>query len=180
MLGDLLQKAQNTPERLAKLLQRLREITDRTGRAARHCVNMLEDQKRFDDLVENMRRNATRLTADLEHELSFEGETLLTQLSVQKRIDLSLFYKECLVNIIRHSGASHVSTRLSINPQQLELIIIDNGSGLNGDIPPSLKRRARLLGGHLSTTPTSPSGTQIILQLRFNYFIDIFLVSVDW
>lgn len=167
MLGDLLQKAQNTPERLAKLLQRLREITDRTGRAARHCVNMLEDQKRFDDLVENMRRNATRLTADLEHELSFEGETLLTQLSVQKRIDLSLFYKECLVNIIRHSGASHVSTRLSINPQQLELIIIDNGSGLNGDIPPSLKRRARLLGGHLSTTPTSPSGTQIILQLRF-------------
>ena len=167
MLGDLVEKAQSTPERLKKLLQRMREITDRTGRAARFCANMLEDEQRYVDVADNMRRTADRLTADLEHELSFEGESLLAQLSARKRIDLFLFYKECLTNIIRHSGATRVSTRFTINPKQLELIITDNGSGLNGDIPPSLKRRARLLGGQVATSHQPPSGTQIILQLRF-------------
>jgi signal transduction histidine kinase len=167
MLGDLVQKSQGTPERLAKLLQRMREITDRTGNAARYCANMLEDEQRYVDIADNMRRTADRLTADLAHELTFEGESLLTQLSARKRIDLFLFYKESLANIIRHSGATHVTTRLTINPKQLELIITDNGSGLNGNIPPSLKRRARLLGGQVSTSPHTPHGTQIILQRRF-------------
>jgi len=167
MLGDLVQKAQHSPERLTKLLQRMWEITDRTGRAARYCVNMLEDKQRFVDLAENMRRTAARMTADLDHELTFEGESLLTQLSARKRIDLFLFYKECLTNIIRHSSATHVTTHLTIHSKHLELIITDNGSGLNGDIPSSLKRRARILGGHVSTSPHQPSGTQIQLRLRF-------------
>ena len=167
MLGDLVEKSQKSPERLAKLIQRMRSITDRTGKAARYCVNMLEDKQRYVDIALNMRRTADRLTADLEHELSFEGESLLTQLSARKRIDLFLFYKECLANIIRHSGATHVTTRLSIKPKQLELSITDNGSGLNGDIPPSLKRRARLLRGAVSTAPHAPSGTHITLLLHF-------------
>jgi len=145
----------------------MREITDRTGRAARYCVNMLEDKQRFVDLAENMRRTAARMTADLDHELTFEGESLLTQLSARKRIDLFLFYKECLTNIIRHSSATHVTTHLTIHSKHLELIITDNGSGLNGDIPSSLKRRARILGGHVSTSSHQPSGTQIQLRLRF-------------
>ena len=167
MLGDLVEKSQDSPERLGKLVTRMREITDRTGRAARYCVNMLEDEKRYTDVTENMRRTADRLMGDLDHELTFEGESLLTQLSSRRRIDLFLFYKECLTNIIRHSGATQVKTRLTITQKQLQLSITDNGNGLNGDIPPSLQRRARLLGGHVSAKHHAPNGTQIILQRHF-------------
>ena len=167
MLGDLVEKAHASPERLNKLVHRMREITDRTGRAARYCVNMLEDEKRYIDITVNMRRTADRLTGDLDHELFFEGESMLAQLSARKRIDLFLFYKECLTNIIRHSGATQVTTRLTTNETELTLSITDNGNGLNGDIPSSLKRRARFLRGQVCAKQHAPSGTQIILHLHF-------------
>ena len=166
MLGGLVQQSQNSPERFEKLVQSMQAITERTGRAARYCVNMLEDKERYADLTVNMRRTAERLTADLEHELSFEGETTLSQLSARKRIDIFLFYKECLANIIRHSGATHIRTSLVVGPKQLELTITDNGSGLYGEIPASLQRRARLCGGRVTSTPQRPQGSQIKLQLR--------------
>jgi signal transduction histidine kinase len=128
---------------------------------------MLEDEKRYIDITVNMRRTADRLTGDLDHELFFEGESMLAQLSARKRIDLFLFYKECLTNIIRHSGATQVTTRLTTNETELTLSITDNGNGLNGDIPPSLKRRARFLRGQVCAKQHAPSGTQIILHLHF-------------
>ena len=66
----------------------------------------------------------------------------------------------------RHSGATEVSTKLSANSKQLKLIITDNGHGLNGEVPASLKRRARLLGGQVVSEKAEPEGTRIILKLN--------------
>lgn len=166
MLGGLVLQSQHSPERLKKLVSSMQSITERTGRAAHYCVNMLEDKERYADLTVNMRRTAERLTADLEHELSFEGETILSQLSARKRIDIFLFYKECLANIIRHSGATHITTSLKVDSKHLELTITDNGTGLNGKVPASLQRRARLCGGRVTSTPQVPQGSRLTLQLR--------------
>jgi signal transduction histidine kinase len=49
------------------------------------------------------------------------------------------------------------------------LSIADNGHGLNGEVPASLKRRARLLKAKLKTESLASGGTQVTLQLKTRY-----------
>ena len=170
LLSDLVQNSVNSPDKLAQLMPRMRELTERTGIAARYCTNMLESVGLFDDLKEDMLRTSERVTADLKHKITFTGEQHLTKLSSRRRLDLFLFYKECLTNVLRHSGATEVVTEMVADAEQVNLKISDNGHGMDGvsefPIPPSLKRRARLLGGQVTAEPHTTRGTTIQLSLR--------------
>jgi signal transduction histidine kinase len=166
LLGDTALAMKNDPDKLDNLLQRIRALTERSGTAARHCANLIEAEGLFDDLPGEMHQISSRIMTDLNHTISIEGESMLQPLGSRKRIDLLLFYKECLVNVIRHSGATQVSTRLIANRENITLTITDNGCGLNGTVPASLKRRARLLRARVSAPPTTGGGTQIVLKLR--------------
>ncbi|MBI4624242.1 MAG: ATP-binding protein [Verrucomicrobia bacterium] len=170
LLSDLAQVALTAPERLGDLLQRMRSLSERTGKAARHCTNMLEAKDLYGDLVDDMRHASNRILADLEHEIEFEGETKLRQLNPRKRVDLLLFYQESLINIIRHSGATRAHTRLSAADGQIYLTVSDNGRGLNGQVPPSLKRRARLLGADVEAGSLGSDGARIVLRLKRRWF----------
>lgn len=171
LLCDLAKEAVHSPDELIELLDRSRVFTERSGAAVRYCVNMLEAKNLCEDLVEEMRRSSSRMLADLEHELSFEGEEILYLLKPRKRIDLFFFYKECLNNIIRHSGATKVITRLKADRKAIVLSITDNGHGLddlaNGNgIPASLKRRAKLVGARVTAEHPADGGACITLHLR--------------
>ena len=171
LLSDLAKDAIDSPEELTELLDRTRVFTERSGAAVRYCTNMLEAKTLCHDLVEEMRRSSKLLLADLEHEISFEGEDILNLLKPRKRIDLFFFYKECLTNIIRHSGATKVIISLVANSKCITLTITDNGHGIaesaNGKgIPSSLKRRARLLRSKVTAEHPTEGGTRIILILR--------------
>lgn len=170
LLSDLANAAQPTPEKLSDLLQRLRLLTERTAKAARYCTNMLEADGLYGDLVDDMRRTAGRVLADLEHSIEFDGEAVLRHLSPRKRIDLFLFYQECLINIIRHSGATRVHIRLAATHREINLTVSDNGQGLNSDVPASLKRRARLLGAQVDAGPSDANGTRIHLRFTTRRF----------
>ena len=97
-------------------------------------------------------------------------ESTIERIKPRKRVDLHLFYNECLVNIIRHSGATDVDTRLSANAKHVTLTVRDNGKGLPMNskivVPPSLKRRGRLIGGQVSAATPDSGGTLITLQMR--------------
>lgn len=165
LLGDLAREAESREE-LLELLDRSREFTERSGVAIMSCTNMLEAKGLCEDLLEEMRRAARSLLADLDHKFTVEGRDHLRTLSQRKRIDIFFFYKECLTNIIRHSGATSVTTQLYLTSKNLTLTITDNGHGLAGESPSSLRRRARLLGGKV-TMEDAPhsSGTKIELKL---------------
>ncbi len=170
LLSDLALSARAAPERLDDLLRRMRSLSERTGHAARHCTNLLEAGDLHEDLVNDVRRAATRILADLDHHIEFMGEAGLGRLSPRKRIDLLLFYQECLINIIRHSGATRAHTRLSVAEGTATLAVSDNGRGLDGQVPPSLKRRARLLGAEVETGPAETQGARIVLRLKIRRF----------
>ena len=170
LLSDLALSARAAPERLGDLLQRMRSLTERTGKAARHCTNLLEAEDLHGDLVNDMRHAATRILADLEHSIEFEGEAELRQLSPRKRIDLLLFYQESLINIIRHSGATCAHTRLSAAEGAITLTVTDNGRGLDGQVPASLNRRARLLGAEVKAGPSEVKGASIVLRFKRRRF----------
>jgi signal transduction histidine kinase len=150
---------------LIKYVNETRALTEETVKTARYCTDMLEANELHQNLVEEMKRTAARLLADLKHEVSFARTDLLQKLTPRRRIGLYLFYKECLTNIIRHARATHVVTRLTASRNGIWLIVRDNGLGLK-EIPPSLKRRARLLKAKLSLETPADGGTEIKLRLR--------------
>lgn len=169
LLSDFVSREKENPQQLEQLMQRMRSLTQRTAAAAKYCTNMLEAEGLYDDLAVEMRRTASRVTTDHQHDLFFEREERLQNISPGKRIGLFLFYKECLTNIIRHAEATQITTHLVAGDRMLTLSIADNGHGLNGEVPASLKRRARLLKAKLKTESLASGGTQVTLQLKTRY-----------
>ncbi|MFC7338714.1 sensor histidine kinase [Haloferula chungangensis] len=165
LLGDLARDA-NSREELIELLDRSRMFTERSGFIIRNWAKRLEARGLCEDLVNDMKVASASLLADLDHEFSIEGEEHLEKLSPRKRIYIFLFYKECLSNILRHSGATSVVTRLKSTRSDLTLEVSDNGIGLEGEVPRSLKRRARLLRANAWNEKSTDSGTCITLHLR--------------
>lgn len=170
LLSDLASDARDSPEEMDTLYRRIRSETERSGIAVRHCSDMLAAKGLYTDLLADMQRASNRIMAKLEHEISIEGEEYLKALPPRTRADLFLFYKECLVNISRHSGATKYTTALKAGTDKIHLKICDNGRGLEssdkGGVPSSLKRRAKLLGAKVTVENPPADGTCIELNLR--------------
>jgi signal transduction histidine kinase len=170
LLSDLAAEAGDSPEEMATLYRRIRSETERSGIAVRHCSDMLSAKGLYTDLLADMQRASNRIMAKLEHEISIEGEEHLKALPPRTRADLFLFYKESLVNISRHSGATKYTTELKASADRIHLRIRDNGRGLDssekGGAPYSLKRRAKLLGAKVTVKNPPAGGTCIELNLR--------------
>jgi signal transduction histidine kinase len=171
LLGAIAEDSVDSRDDLIETVRRIRELTRRTGAATRLCTNVLESSGICEDLVEEMKRASYRLLADLEHEIVVEGEELLHRLKSRRRIDLFLFYKECLTNIIRHSGATRVRTQLTADHKGITLVISDNGQGTE-QTPGSLKRRARFLNAKLTVEASREKGTEITLRLRQRFILN--------
>lgn len=174
LLSDAAQDSHENEADWRMLHKRIRDLSERTGTAIRHCTNMLDARKLYFGITDDMKRVARRNMANYEHTMTIEGETYLSELKPRTRVDLFLFYKECLVNISRHSGATRFATELIADAKGLKLTISDNGKGLsnlpNGKIPGSLKRRARLLKATLQVETVANEGTRIILTHKHRRF----------
>ena len=169
LLGDLAKDAVDSREELIETVDEIRAVTERTSAAARYCADM-QSAGLHESLPDSMHRAARRIMADTEYDISIEGEEILNKLNPRTITDLSLFYKESLVNISRHSGATKVSTQVAADRKQICLTVSDNGMGIsvtdNNGTPPSLKRRAHLLGADVSAERPSGGGTCIKLKLK--------------
>ena len=167
LIGELATDAKDSPVRLEKLLDRLKGATARTIDSARYCINLLEAKQLGDTLAEDIHRSSGRILTDLEHEIVISGEEYLQDLKPRIRLDLFLFYKESLINIIRHANATRVVTKLSGTAREITLRVTDNGLGLDGSgIPPSLRRRSRLLGGRVTAEPQPDGNDGLLITLR--------------
>lgn len=174
LLSDAASQAHDSPEELKMLNARIRQMTERTGVAIRHCTNMMESKELYIGLAADIRRTARSNLGLLEHEIIIAGEEYLELLKPRTRVDLFLFYKESLINICRHSGATKFATHLAATPHHLTLTISDNGRGLSdlpeGKLPASLTRRARLLRAALNAKTDPEAGTSITLKLKTKRF----------
>ena len=174
MLSDLAEDANGTSDELATLHRRIRAETERSGAAVRHCTDMLQADGLYTNLLADMQRASNRIMVKLEHDISIDGEKFLNQLKPRTRADLFLFYKECLVNISRHSEATKFTTHLTATGRKIHVTISDNGRGLlkseGNAIPPSVKRRARLLGAKVTAENLATGGTCIDLKLRTHHW----------
>ena len=173
LCSDLASTKIHDPEQLSPLFQRIHELTSRSGKAAKACVNLLESKGLYEGLAADVERIAGRLLSDIDYNIHVEGNDYLESLDPKTQIGVALFFKECLANVIRHSGATHVTANLNATPTELVLTVIDNGKGLPSKesgiartSPESLLRRARLLRGTVVTTDQPEGGTRITLRTK--------------
>ena len=171
LLSDLAKASVDSPEKHDSLHQRIRTMTHRSSDAVRYCTNMLEAKELYGDLLEDMQRSTERIMADFDGEFTFQDdEGILGKLKPRTRADLFLFYKESLVNISRHSNASHFDAKLVADSNEICLTVRDDGSGLidtdSNDVPASLVRRAKLLGASVVAQQPESGGTRIVLTMK--------------
>ena len=173
MLSELARKSESQRE-WNLMHERIMTLTKRTTTAIRYCTNVLQGKGLYTDLERDMRRAAKRIDGGFEHTFSVEGGQWIEQLKPRVSVDLFLFYKEALINICRHSESTHVSTTLLADKKVLHLTIFDDGKGVNSsatDItPPSLKRRAHLMGASVDVESPKEGGTRIHLKLHLGKF----------
>jgi len=159
---------------LTETVTEIRAVTDRTADAVRYLADSQQPRRPLGTLKEDMHRIAARMMDETTYDISLSGQEHLTRLRPRQRADLFLFYKECLVNISRHSGATHFTADVKADANHLTLTIEDNGYGLpDTNPPPSLQRRAKILRARLKTeSPLSSGdrGTRVTLTLRYPRF----------
>ncbi|CAA6677638.1 MULTISPECIES: sensor histidine kinase [unclassified Lentimonas] len=169
MLNEISRDTDSQEER-DMLSDRISKVTERTATSIRYFSNMLAADQFHVGLVDDMRRATERIATNIKYDLTVEGADSLNQLKPLIRADLFLFYKESLINIIRHSGATQVRTHLEATAREIRLTISDNGIGISDSIgneaPAALKRRAHLIGGKATAQRTPAGGTTITLILR--------------
>ena len=127
---------------------------------------------RLHDLVQRIRHSASDV-------LTAGGITLVFHapggeqdpgLDASLRRDVFLIVKECLTNIVRHSGATRVEIDVTIARGRLRLTIADDGRGFDRTASASghglinMRRRAGALGGTIDVSSTSGGGTTVTLQ----------------
>lgn len=163
-------RADQLPKEINQLTERIQAVADRTNQAIRHVTNIQTSTELFTCLPDELKRTAERILIGVENQFKMEGEESLGQLSPRRHNDLVLLYQECLINICRHSSASEVETFLTASQRHIELIVNDNGIGLDQDrqnqIPPSLARRAKLLGAKIRIESSPENGTKVAVNLR--------------
>jgi signal transduction histidine kinase len=85
--------------------------------------------------------------------------------------------QEAAENVVHHANAQNLAVKLTVNEDEILLIIQDDGIGFNSKKRPSLghfglesmRERAQLVGGELTITSKTNSGTTIRLVIKGSY-----------
>jgi signal transduction histidine kinase len=101
--------------------------------------------------------------------VSAEGEEV--PIPIRLQLDLQQLLREAVANAVRHGGADRVDVGLSVARGQVELSVVDNGSGFaNGEDgaaaaePWSLKERVERAHGSLRLY-SAPGSTNVLISL---------------
>lgn len=152
---------------------------------ARKCLTRMVDD--LDDTIRHIRTTIFALTESTPRSLRAMVHSLLEEIDPQLGLrpetklegpvdtlvndsiigDVEAVLREALTNIIKHAGASRVEIRIDARPNQLTVIVTDDGVGLGPSRRRSglgnLRRRAEQRGGQL-TLDQPPEGGGLRLQ----------------
>jgi len=149
------------------------------GSLSRDLVDSMSDivwainpgRDRLSDLSHRMRRFASDVFSAQGSEFTFDapnpGQDI--KLGPEMRRELYLIFKEAVNNVVRHSGSTAVKITFMINDGALELLVQDNGKGIDhesdneGNGLTNMRLRAQKLGGQLQINSNNGFGTVVIL-----------------
>ncbi len=129
------------------------------------AVNPRNDH--FNDLAVRMREFAIPLleARNIDFDIDIQGDILNTRVEMEARKNIFMIFKECINNILKHSGCSAMKVSVKKLNDQLELVISDNGKGFDIAAPntrnglKNIQKRADEINGTITTTTQPGKGT---------------------
>ena len=109
-----------------------------------------------------------------EKDVVIDLETIGAARPLPNRVEAGLYRiaQEALTNAVKHATASKILVRLVTTPQEIELVVEDNGKGFEPSAKSSdrygligINERAKLLGGRARLSSTTGVGTRISVQV---------------
>ena len=112
--------------------------------------------------------------------LKFDSHATDLRLSVEQEVQVFLIVQEALANIAKHSLARQARLAIAQTPQQIEIVIEDDGSGMAAMALVShqsasgsqshfgteiMQERAQRLGGSIQLSEREGGGTRVRLTL---------------
>lgn len=176
MLG--LKKLEENGASAPEELRRLQELANQIGREA-HRIALELRPTALDDLG----LHATLLyyvedwAGRFHIQADFHSDLETRRLSTEIETTVYRIVQEALTNVVKHARATHVSVLLERRPNQLLVIVEDNGGGFDAaemlnPAPPSrrlgllgMKERASLVGGTLEVESNPGGGTTIFVHI---------------
>lgn len=135
---------------------------------------MKSDNNSVEEILAYIKKQAADQleTAGINGSFDFPKEIPAIQLTSEQKRNILLVSKEAIHNCIKHSGAKEVLVTAHVNNKCLELIIADNGKGINtaeasqfGNGLKSMQRRAQEINAELNIS--NHSGTTVMVTLPF-------------
>lgn len=152
------------------------------GESSRKVIDAMSDivwtinpeNDSFEKIIFRMRSLTYNLLRAKNIEFIFKADETLNslKLSLEKRRNFYLIYKESLNNLIKYAQAKQVTVTLSHQPSEIILLISDDGVGFNttrkynGNGITNMKKRAKEMNASLDIESTLGAGTSIRLILK--------------
>lgn len=175
VIGKLAGQGQLHPdlEAMQNSLAKIQSIANETSREIRLMMNTYDrDDPDFAELTGDLRHigntfiDENSITFTLDEPAESDGSTVIP---FHVYVNIVRFFKECIVNIVKHSGASVVSTQIRLENSFLVITVTDNGTGYydvqnhGGRGMKNMRRRIENMGGEI--TISSQSGTCISVSI---------------
>jgi signal transduction histidine kinase len=170
-------KAKQTPEEVMRILTKISETSQKTLDSISDIVWTVNPKNDLmEDLFMRMRLHTSEIleTQSISYEFNADRETENIKMTMERRKNIYLIFKESVNNIAKYSKCTHVLINAELNNGNVELEITDNGIGFHeGDVADSgnglknMKLRASQIKGKISIESKPGEGTTI--RLIFPY-----------
>jgi signal transduction histidine kinase len=178
-LLDKERTAQQRPDRVAESLEAIKKTSREALAELRSTLEVFRSDSdeprsplpglaRLDDLVDGLRsagREVTVVRHNLDDHQSDDRQGL------PAAVDQAAFriIQESLTNVVRHTGAAHVTVGVSREAGMLTVEVSDDGPAtsvpLDGNGIRGMRERARAVGGTLDVSVREPSGLRVRADL---------------
>ena len=159
-------------------------VLDQIAGVSRELVDSMSDivwatdphRDQVGDLSQRMREFAGEVLggSEIRFRLLLGGINEKRKLSVNVRRQVYLVYKECINNVVHHSGSTEAMVSLDCDASSLALEVSDNGMGFDvmessyGHGLASLRDRAAKLGGNIEWI-SSRTGTTVKMRVPYTF-----------
>lgn len=173
IIGMIAENMLDSGEMDAESVNRIKMIAGDTHKEVRFMMNTYERQNAtYEEMANDLRHIGNLMTED--NGMSFNlnesiaGSTMNSIVPFGIYVNIIRFFKECVVNAVRHSGASELNAEIKVSDSDIVIEVRDNGRGFSpsakkGRGLKNMARRTEMIGGSLSIE--SGNGTKIVCRI---------------
>ncbi len=173
IIGMLASQDINSMSEAKAALDQIYEISVDTSKEIRFLMNAYEkNNPSMKDFVSDLRHLGNILTegSGISFYISSDGMENYSEMPFKSYLNIVRFFKECVINAVKHSKATEVKAVLSSGAGGISIIVTDNGEGFDPDSRrgrgiKSMYRRINSIGGTVNIS--NSGGTMISATVPF-------------